>query len=544
MLAASACIIFFCTKSSNASKFKYPVVQCETIKDEYKSLAENAWLDDAMTEFVTNDEYEKAKKPTHYTGAMQCFCQNEKDLGNDFEGTYTGLLGNGTTVSEPMCKTYFADVIYSKILGQSIAFIIIAVNLILKNTIISLITWVGEDTNSEQLASITNGVFYAQFFNTGLLLLIVNGNMTEHEPYFITKYIAGPYYDYVPAWYSDVGMKIVQTMLINSIMPYVTLTTGFLIPKIKQKLDQKFKNDPYVTKKTSMAQYKLLYSGADYLVHFKYAGVLNIIYITMMYGIGMPLLFPIAAFNFFNQYLCERLIVAFQVKQPPALDDKLTNNCIQMLKWAPIFLLFNGYWMLSNPQIFMNKWSYKDSTRDNMKSEHFATLGVNWASPVLLLCMASIFLIAIQKIFADYLMKWGFALQSKEIQVDEDLPNFFKSVKLSQADELVLENENMQNNYDLCINDPDTVNTLNETCIPKKAIQGTPWYQVLSNPKYSTMFYYIGAFVDEREKLIEDHQCEKEVLDNQGKFNAYAKRIRHEQSDMVVILLNLAYIPD
>jgi hypothetical protein len=41
-------------------------------------------------------------------------------------------------------------------------------------------------------------------------------------------------------------------------------------------------------------------------------------------------------------------------------------------------------------------------------------------------------------------MKWGFAMASKEIKVDEDLPNFFKSVKLSQADELVKENENMQ----------------------------------------------------------------------------------------------------
>ena len=139
-------------------------------------------------------------------------------------------------------------------------------------------------------------------------------------------------------------------------------------------------------------------------------------------------------------------------------------------------------------------------------------------------------------------MKWGFALQSKEIQVDEDLPNFFKSVKLSQADELVLENENMQNNFGICINDPDTISTLNETCIPKKAIQGTPWYQVLSNAKYSSMFYYIGSFVEEREKLIEDHQTD--VLDNDGNFQEICQRIRWEQSDMIVLLLNIAYIPD
>jgi hypothetical protein len=74
-----------------------------------------------------------------------------------------------------------------------------------------------------------------------------------------------------------------------------------------------------------------------------------------------------------------------------------------------------------------------------MKSNHFLYVGVNYAAPILLMCMASVFLIAIQKIFASYLMKWGFALQSKEIEVDEDLPNFFKTVKLSQADELIAE---------------------------------------------------------------------------------------------------------
>jgi hypothetical protein len=49
-----------------------------------------------------------------------------------------------------------------------------------------------------------------------------------------------------------------------------------------------------------MSKYKDLYSGSDYVIHFKYAGVLNITFITMMYGIGMPILFPVAAFNYFN----------------------------------------------------------------------------------------------------------------------------------------------------------------------------------------------------------------------------------------------------
>jgi hypothetical protein len=57
--------------------------------------------------------------------------------------------------------------------------------------------------------------------------------MSEHKPEIITKYIAGRHHDYMPIWYAEVGAKIVQTMLINSILPYVGLVTGFIIPKIK-----------------------------------------------------------------------------------------------------------------------------------------------------------------------------------------------------------------------------------------------------------------------------------------------------------------------
>lgn len=104
------------------------------------------------------------------------------------------------------------DVGISKILGQSIAFLIIGVNVILKMVIIKLIQWIGEDTYSQQLTSITNMVFIAQFFNTGILLLLVNANMSEHHSIPGNKIVSlGPFYDYSPQWYVEVGAKIVQT---------------------------------------------------------------------------------------------------------------------------------------------------------------------------------------------------------------------------------------------------------------------------------------------------------------------------------------------
>ena len=85
-----------------------------------------------------------------------------------------------------------------------------------------------------------------------------------------------------------------------------------MLPELKRKLDRKFgPKDSKVTKKNTMAQYRDLYSGALYVIHFRQSFLLNIVYVTMMYGVGMPILFPVAAFNFMNQYICERWIVAY-----------------------------------------------------------------------------------------------------------------------------------------------------------------------------------------------------------------------------------------
>ena len=53
---------------------------------------------------------------------------------------------------------------------------------------------------------------------------------------------------------------------------------------------------------------------------------------------------------------------------------------------------------------------------------------------------------------------------------------------------------------------------------------------MLSNPLYSDDFFYIGAHIEEREKLIKD-------ADDDDDNNC-------EQSDIVMILLNLGAIPD
>jgi hypothetical protein len=78
-----------------------------------------------------------------------------------------------------MCDKYNGDLQGVLINDQIVKFAIIGINVILRMLIIKLIMYIGKDTESEQARLITNGVFIVQFFNTALLLLMVNANMVE-----------------------------------------------------------------------------------------------------------------------------------------------------------------------------------------------------------------------------------------------------------------------------------------------------------------------------------------------------------------------------
>lgn len=109
-----------------------------------------------------------------------------------------------------------------------------------------------------------------------------------------------------------------------------------------------------------------MYGGKEYVVNSKYAQIINLTYVTMMYGVGLPLLFPILTIAMIIFYLHQRYHVAYSHRLPPTLDDRLVKNATRVLKFAPLLLMFNGYWMLSNKQIFHSLVSTRDTEDDHM----------------------------------------------------------------------------------------------------------------------------------------------------------------------------------
>lgn len=63
-----------------------------------------------------------------------------------------------------------------------------------------------------------------------------------------------------------------------------------------------------------------LYSGQEFIIDYKYSQILNIVFITMTFGYGIPLLFPLAALQFLVFYVIEVLQLFYSYKQPPMYD--------------------------------------------------------------------------------------------------------------------------------------------------------------------------------------------------------------------------------
>lgn len=63
-------------------------------------------------------------------------------------------------------------------------------------------------------------------------------------------------------------------------------------------------------------------------------------------------MFPMAAIILANQRFTEKIIIWRYSRIPPSMDDALCKSILQILKYGPIILLLNTYWLMDNKLFF------------------------------------------------------------------------------------------------------------------------------------------------------------------------------------------------
>lgn len=84
--------------------------------------------------------------------------------------------------------------------------------------IIFSIKWIGISSLSKETKRIKDAVFIFSFFNTGLLVLLINADFS-----YVSRFFTGKYSDFNAEWYSDVGSTIISSLVFTAVYPIIEI---------------------------------------------------------------------------------------------------------------------------------------------------------------------------------------------------------------------------------------------------------------------------------------------------------------------------------
>lgn len=208
---------------------------------------------------------------------------------------FTVKLGDGSVGEVELCRHYARTKRSIEVSNAALKYMIIGINVVLKLVVVKIIDAVGCDTQSSEMSFVMMAVFITTLFNTGFLLLIVNGNLEEQKSIPFHRLMTGDISDFNQQWFENMGTVIIGSMQLNIVMPIILETSAACIRGAKRLLDYVKRGKDTTTSTKTIQAYINLYAGPEYFLHAKYSSILTITYIAMIYGTGMPVLFVIAA---------------------------------------------------------------------------------------------------------------------------------------------------------------------------------------------------------------------------------------------------------
>jgi hypothetical protein len=127
--------------------------------------------------------------------------------------------------------------------------------------------------------------------------------------------------DFNAEFFQRTGNILISTLLFNSFYPLLEFFGHWVVRATLRKIDRGCGTDVHKTKKTSIQSYINLYSGPTYLMHYKYSSILNVCFVTFMYGFGLPLLFPIAILSLSILFFVETGSLYYAYRMPPMYNE-------------------------------------------------------------------------------------------------------------------------------------------------------------------------------------------------------------------------------
>jgi hypothetical protein len=274
-------------------------------------------------------------------------------------------------------------------------------------------------------------LFVCLFIDTILLPFLIGANFVEYKSNsFLDKNFVGKNTDFGAEWYKDVGVKIVVTMIIFIFNPFIDFLADYIELCVHRWHSRNFvyNKNPEKYDKNDFLKYIDLFAGPEYSFESKLANTTMLVFITLILGPMMPLLYPIALVAVIVQYFTDKIFLTYFFRLPPKYSERLTIQNIKMMLLAPILSLMVNYWAFGNRQMFENKIDAISTYGEVTYSHHLLKPGsfmphlyhLKWIF-AMLVCIMVFYCIVAMYIFID---------DKTNVKPVKMLPNYFNSLKI------------------------------------------------------------------------------------------------------------------
>ena len=163
----------------------------------------------------------------------------------------------------------------------------------------------------------------------------------------------GKYSDFTANWYADVGVAITITMIIYVFSPHIAPLGRYcrFNCKTRSGSTQALLNSKYV--------------GPDFHHSIRYPQISVVIFVSMAYSTGIPILYLIIAATAFTFYWVDKYLFTRWYRTPPQYDAQISLQFSSYLPYAAILHLMFGIWMIANRRMLSSDNSY-DSDQQNV----------------------------------------------------------------------------------------------------------------------------------------------------------------------------------
>ncbi|OMJ80852.1 hypothetical protein SteCoe_18802 [Stentor coeruleus] len=295
---------------------------------------------------------------------------------DDMKYCYCSLQSLKEILADTSLTNYCGYFLKKRSYGITIRFFVscgvIMINFFLKLVFRGLSRFERVDSKSKEQVKIMVRVFIAVFINTSLIVLAVNANFSSvgfFDKLPFGKYIFNSMFsDFTREWYVQVGSTLTITMIVSVFSPQIGNLLIFY-PKgaCKRVCCRRYK---------TQREINIAFTGPDFDIATRYSQILNVVFSSMLYSGGIPLLNVTCCATMLVLYWIDKILVLRHYSKPPRFSQELNDKFLAILPLSAALHSAFSLYMLGSEDIFPEHfytqdgylYSYKNTIYDRVVS--------------------------------------------------------------------------------------------------------------------------------------------------------------------------------